>query len=239
MMAMSKGESDGEFLKADWRLIAPLRLLGTVVSAEAKNDEERGGCGGKEGAFRDICGKPLSSASLYVLGVGVRGDADSHPSASSSISRRQQSSYRVGNAGDRGHTSSGVSGDSAHSTDGRRDEAGEAGGVATARELTSAAKTGAGARRRRRRTTSFFRSPMDQGVEEQLRHKDTHQGIREHRSAPSSRCRGCVHHHWMKSRAGAQPNAHQSQRKLQPLWYHAAYRLRGSRSNALVISRSK
>ncbi|KAF8298125.1 hypothetical protein TcYC6_0076990 [Trypanosoma cruzi] len=78
MMAMSKGESDGEFLKADWRLIAPLRLLGTVVSAEAKNDEERGGCGGKEGAFRDICGKPLSSASLYVLGVGVRGDADSH-----------------------------------------------------------------------------------------------------------------------------------------------------------------
>ncbi|KAF8280563.1 hypothetical protein TcYC6_0003830 [Trypanosoma cruzi] len=78
MMAMSKGESDGEFLKADWRLIAPLRLLGTVVSAEAKNDEERGGCGGKEGAFRDICGKPLSSASLYVLGVGVRGDAESH-----------------------------------------------------------------------------------------------------------------------------------------------------------------
>ncbi|KAF8297974.1 hypothetical protein TcYC6_0077000 [Trypanosoma cruzi] len=140
MMAMSKGESDGEFLKADWRLIAPLRLLGTVVSAEAKNDEERGGCGGKEGAFRDICGKPLSSASLYVLGVGVRGDADSHPSASSSISRRQQSSYRVGNAGDRGHTSSGVSGDSAHSTDGRRDEAGEAGGVATARELTQQQK---------------------------------------------------------------------------------------------------
>ncbi|KAF8280566.1 hypothetical protein TcYC6_0003900 [Trypanosoma cruzi] len=38
-----------------------------------------------------------------------------------------------------------------------------------------------------------------------------------------------------EKQSGAQPNVHQSQRSSNPL-VHAAYRLRGSRSNALVIS---
>ncbi|KAF8280573.1 hypothetical protein TcYC6_0003820 [Trypanosoma cruzi] len=201
MMAMSKGESDGEFLKADWRLIAPLRLLGTVVSAEAKNDEERGGCGGKEGAFRDICGKPLSSASLYVLGVGVRGDADSHlpPRAPSAGGSSPPTGWvMLATVATHPQVSLGTQRILLMAAGTRRGSWGRGNRPGT----HSAAKTGAGARRRRERTTSFFRSPMDQGVEEQLRHRDTHQGIREHRSAPSSRCRGCVHHHWMKAERG-------------------------------------
>ncbi|KAF8280579.1 hypothetical protein TcYC6_0003910 [Trypanosoma cruzi] len=72
MMAMSKGESDGEFLKADWRLIAPLRLLGTVVSAEAKNDEERGGCGGRRG-LQGYLWKTIVECIIVRVGGGCQG----------------------------------------------------------------------------------------------------------------------------------------------------------------------
>ncbi|KAF8280572.1 hypothetical protein TcYC6_0003800 [Trypanosoma cruzi] len=196
---------------------------------------------GKEGAFRDICGKPLSSASLYVLGWWVSGRRRIASSASSSISRRQQSSYRVGNAGDRGHTHPQVSLGTQRILLMAAGTEGEAVGVATARATPQQQKTGAGGRQEegeadhqllqvphrsggRGAAAAQGHSSGNQGAS--LGTQQQVSGLR----PPSLDEKQSGGHNRMSTKARGSSN---------PSGTTAAYRLRGSRSNALVISRSK